>query len=95
MQANSETLSSTGTNNDPTLANKFLKSILNNSKRLSEMLDDLLELEKIEFGGLVLKKKKFLVKDQIELILDSQQALADENQISISNDIDKEVIFKS
>ncbi len=95
IRANSETLSSTGAINDPTLANKFLKSILNNSKRLSEMLDDLLELEKIEFGGLVLKKRKFLVKDQIELILDSQQALADENQISISNYIDKEIFLRA
>ncbi len=95
IRANSETLSSTGAINDPTLANKFLKSILNNSKKLSEMLDDLLELEKIEFGGLVLKKKRFLVKDQIELILDSQQALADENQISVSNYIDKEIFLRA
>ncbi len=94
IRANSETLSSTGAIKNPELAEKFLNSILNNSERLSEMLDDLLELEKIEFGGLVLNKKKFKVSDQIELILDSQQALADENNITITNHIDKEIYLK-
>jgi len=94
IRANSETLSSTGAIKNPELAKKFLNSILNNSERLSEMLDDLLELEKIEFGGLVLNKKKFKVSDQIELILDSQQALADENNITITNYIDKEIYLK-
>ena len=94
IRANSETLSSTGAIKDPKLAEKFLKSILNNSERLSEMLDDLLELEKIEFGGLVLNRKKFNVRDQIDLILESQQALADENNIIITNHIDKNISLK-
>ena len=94
IRANSETLSSTGAIKDPKLAEKFLNSILNNSERLSEMLDDLLELEKIEFGGLVLNRKKFNVSDQIDLILDSQQALADENKIKITNHIDKNISLK-
>tara|TARA_B100000214_G_scaffold354556_1_gene311551 strand:- start:330 stop:1556 length:1227 start_codon:yes stop_codon:yes gene_type:complete len=94
IRANSETLSSTGAINDRNLADKFLKSILNNSERLSEMLDDLLELEKIEFGGLVLKIKKINLKDQIQLILDSQQALADATNIKIINYIDKNISLK-
>ena len=94
IRANSETLSSTGAIKDPKLAEKFLNSILNNSERLSEMLDDLLELEKIEFGGLVLNRKKFNVSDQIDLILESQQALADENEITITNYIDKNISLK-
>ena len=94
IRANSETLSSTGAIKDPKLAEKFLNSILNNSERLSEMLDDLLELEKIEFGGLVLNRKKFNVSDQIDLILESQQALADENKIKITNHIDKNISLK-
>ena len=94
IRANSETLSSTGAIKDPKLAEKFLNSILNNSERLSEMLDDLLELEKIEFGGLVLNRKKFNVRDQIDLILESQQALADENNIIITNHIDKNISLK-
>tara|TARA_B100000214_G_scaffold172829_1_gene124272 strand:+ start:784 stop:2565 length:1782 start_codon:yes stop_codon:yes gene_type:complete len=95
IRANSETLSSTGAIKDQNLADKFLKSILNNSEKLSEMLDDLLELEKIEFGGLVLKIKKFNVKGQIQLILDSQQALADKNNIKIINDIDMNLSLKA
>ena len=95
IRANSETLSNTGAIKDQNLAEKFLKSILNNSEKLSEMLDDLLELEKIEFGGLVLKIKKFNVNGQIQLILDSQQALADKNNIKIINKIDKNLSLKS
>ena len=41
-RANSETLSNTEAIKNPELAEKFLNSILNNSERLSEMLDDLL-----------------------------------------------------
>ena len=95
IRANSETLASTEAINNPELTEKFLNSILNNSERLSEMLDDLLELEKIEFGGLVLNKKKLKVSDQIDLILDSQQALADERNVSITNHIDKEISVKT
>lgn len=95
IRANSETLASTEAINNPELTEKFLNSILNNSERLSEMLDDLLELEKIEFGGLVLNKKKLKVSDQIDLILDAQQALADERNVSITNHIDKEISVKT
>ncbi len=95
IRANSETLSNTEAIKNPELAEKFLNSILNNSERLSEMLDDLLELEKIEFGGLVLNKKKIKVSDQIELILDSQQALADKSNTTITNYIDKEISLKA
>ena len=95
IRANSETLSSTNAIEDPNLAEKFLRSILNNSERLSEMLDDLLELEKIEFGGLVLKIKKFNIRDQIQLVLDSQQALADAADIKIINSIDNKTSLKA
>ena len=95
IRANSETLSSTNAIEDPNLAEKFLRSILNNSERLSEMLDDLLELEKIEFGGLVLKIKKFNIRDQIQLVLDSQQALADAADIKIVNSIDNKTSLKA
>ncbi len=95
IRANSETLSVTGAIKDPNLSEKFLKSILNNSERLSEMLDDLLELEKIEFGGLVLKIKKFNIRDQIQLVLDSQQALADAAGIKIINSIDNKISLKA
>ena len=59
------------------------------------MLDDLLELEKIEFGGLVLKIKKFNIRDQIQLVLDSQQALADAADIKIVNSIDNKTSLKA
>ena len=95
IRANSETLFDTNAINNPDIANKFLTSILNNSEKLSEMLDDLLELEKIEFGGLVLNKTKFNVKNQIELILESQHMLAEKNNIKISNYIDENIKLRA
>tara|TARA_B100000287_G_scaffold265769_1_gene250001 strand:- start:5178 stop:6959 length:1782 start_codon:yes stop_codon:yes gene_type:complete len=95
IRANSETLFDTNAINNPDIANKFLTSILNNSEKLSEMLDDLLELEKIEFGGLVLNKTKFNVKNQIELILESQHMLAEKNNIKITNYIDKNIKLRA
>ena len=95
IRANSETLFDTNAINNPDIANKFLTSILNNSEKLSEMLDDLLELEKIEFGGLVLNKTKFNVKNQIELILESQHMLAEKNNIKITNYIDENIKLRA
>ena len=46
IRAGSETLNS-GALNDIGTAKKFTKSIQENAERLSEMIDDLLELEKI------------------------------------------------
>ena len=95
IRANSETLFDTNAINNPDIAKKFLTSILNNSEKLSEMLDDLLELEKIEFGGLVLNKTKFNVKNQIELILESQHMLAEKNNIKITNYIDENIKLRA
>ena len=53
IRAGSETLNS-GALNDIGTAKKFTKSIQENAERLSEMIDDLLELEKIEFSGIAL-----------------------------------------
>jgi two-component system phosphate regulon sensor histidine kinase PhoR len=49
------------------------------------MIDDLLELEKIEFAGLVLKKEKFSPHKEINKILSTIDALLVENKIEIHN----------
>ena len=94
IRAGSETLYS-GAINDEQVSNKFLKSILDNSERLSEMVDDLMELEKIEFGGLVLKKEKFNVNNEIQLIFDAQQALLVDKKLSFNNYIGKDIFLFS
>jgi len=94
IRAGSETLYS-GAINDKKVSNKFLKSILDNSERLSEMVDDLMELEKIEFGGLVLKKEKFNVNNEIQLIFDAQQALLVDKKLSFNNYIGKDIYLNT
>lgn len=94
IRAGSETLYS-GAINDEKVSNKFLKSILDNSERLSEMVDDLMELEKIEFGGLVLNKEKFNVNNEIQLIFDAQQALLVDKKLSFNNYIGKDIFLNT
>lgn len=94
IRAGSETLYS-GAINDEKVSNKFLKSILDNSERLSEMVDDLMELEKIEFGGLVLNKEKFNVNNEIQLIFDAQQALLVNKKLSFNNYIGKDIFLNT
>lgn len=74
IRAGSETLNS-GALDDKDIAMKFTKSIQDNAERLSEMIEDLLELEKIEFSGLVPNKKRMNVLQQTNIIIDSLQSL--------------------
>ena len=94
IKAGSETLQN-GAINDPKMANKFLESINSNSERLAEMIDDLLELEKIEVGQVFLKYEKIKLKNEIDLIIDSMNSLIDEKTLTIKNMIDENDILIS
>ena len=94
IRAGSETLHS-GSIKDPKVASKFTKSILDNSERLSEMIDDLLELEKIEFGGLVTKKEKLIPHKEINKILSTIEALLVEKKLVVENDINEDLILRT
>lgn len=94
IRAGSETLNS-GALEDKNIAKKFAKSIQDNAERLSEMIDDLLELEKIEFSGLVPKKKKMNVLQQTNIIIDSLQSLMYEKNIRLINLIASEHTIKT
>lgn len=94
IRAGSETLYS-GNIKDPKTTAKFAKSILDNSERLSEMINDLLELEKIEFAGLVLKKEKIIPYKEVNKILSTIDALLIEKNIIVNNSINKDLILKT
>ena len=94
IRAGSETLHS-GSIKDPKVTSKFTKSILDNSERLSEMIDDLLELEKIEFGGLVIKKEKIIPHKEINKILSTIEALLVEKKLVVKNDINEDLILRT
>jgi two-component system phosphate regulon sensor histidine kinase PhoR len=94
IRAGSETLNS-GALEDKETAKKFTQSIQDNAERLSEMIEDLLELEKIEFSGLVPNKKKMNVLQQINIIIDSLQSLMFEKNIQLNNSISSEHVIKT
>ena len=94
IRAGSETLYS-GNIKDPKTTAKFAKSILDNSERLTEMIDDLLELEKIEFAGLVLKKEKIIPYKEVNKILSTIDALLIEKNITVNNLINKDLILRT
>ena len=94
IRAGSETLHS-GNITDPELTSKFTKSILDNSERLSEMIDDLLELEKIESGGLVIKKEKIYPHKEINKILTTIEALLVEKRLVVENLIEEDLVIKT
>tara|TARA_B100000886_G_scaffold157229_1_gene107133 strand:+ start:2730 stop:4352 length:1623 start_codon:yes stop_codon:yes gene_type:complete len=94
IRASSETLHS-GDIKDPKITSKFSKSILDNSERLSEMIDDLLELEKIEFGGLVIKKEKFIPYKEINKILSTIDALIVKKKLVVENTIPIDLKIKT
>ena len=94
IRAGSETLYS-GNIKDPKVVYKFTKSILDNSERLSEMIEDLLELEKIEFGGLVIKKEKFIPHKEINKILSTIDALIVEKKLVVENTIPDDLKIKT
>ena len=94
IRAGSETLHS-GKIANPEITKKFTKSILDNSERLSEMIEDLLELEKIEFGGLVTKNEKINPFNEINLVINIFDTLLIENNITVENTIDEELAIKT
>ncbi|RPG43670.1 MAG: GHKL domain-containing protein [Gammaproteobacteria bacterium TMED112] len=94
IRAGSETLHS-GSIKDPDIASKFTKSILDNSERLSEMIEDLLELEKIEFGGLVLKREKLSPHKEINKILSTIDALLVKKKLIVENFIAEDIQIKT
>ena len=59
------------------------------------MIEDLLELEKIESGGLVIKKEKLLPHSEINEILSTIEALLVEKKLVVENLINEDLIIKT
>ncbi len=93
IRAGSETLQN-GAIHDPEAAEKFLNSINSNSERLADMIDDLLELEKIEVGQIFLKNEKIKLKDEIDLVIDSLSTLIVEKNLLLENRVSSNHKFK-
>ena len=87
IRAGAETLQN-GAIKDKKASEKFLTAITANSERLSEMVNDLLELERIEQGPLYQQKEKIYLRQEANLIIESIEALANEKNVVLINKID-------
>ena len=84
--AGAETLQN-GAINDINASEKFLSAITANSERLAEMVNDLLELERIEQGQLYQQKENINPRNEINLIIESLETLAHEQNVELINQI--------
>ena len=85
IRANSETLLS-GALEDKKEAAVFAKAIMHNSERLSEMVSDLIDLSRIEYGDLKLNIRSIDVNQIIESIVFSMKSILKRKNISIKFD---------
>ena len=85
IMANSETLLS-GALDNKTDAENFSKAILHNAERLSEMVSDLIDLSRIEYGELKLEFEKVNINQSILKALDAIKGLAAKKDISLNFD---------
>ena len=85
IRANSETLLS-GALEDKKEATVFAKAIMHNSERLSEMVSDLIDLSRIEYGDLKLNIRSIDINQIIESIVFSMKSILKRKNISIEFD---------
>lgn len=83
IRANSETLLNGALDNKED-AKIFSTAILHNAQRLSEMVSDLIDLSRIEYGELKLNFEKINLNQSILKVLDSLSGLAAKKNISFS-----------
>jgi two-component system phosphate regulon sensor histidine kinase PhoR len=69
-----------GAKDDPVASAKFLEVILKQSDRLNLIIEDLLELSKIESGGVSLKEEPLELRSVIDRTLSMIKPIADKNR---------------
>lgn len=77
-----------GANDDPAVSTKFLDIILKQSDRLNLIIEDLLELSKIESGGISFKKEPIEPRSLVERALSVVKPIADKNRHHLTTAID-------
>jgi signal transduction histidine kinase len=72
---------------------RYLKIVLNESDRLIKMINDLLDLSKMESGALVLNKTDFDMNEMILNVLDNFEQKILEKQIKLTIDLTKDKVL--
>jgi signal transduction histidine kinase/CheY-like chemotaxis protein len=69
----------------------YLRDILSSGKHLLELLNDILDLSKIEAGQMVLNRSQFAVRESLEYCLSMVRERALKQRISLSFEVDPQV----
>jgi signal transduction histidine kinase/DNA-binding response OmpR family regulator len=70
---------------------EYLRDIWSSGKHLLELLNDILDLSKIEAGQMVLSRSEFVVRESLEYCLSMVRERALQQRILLSLDVDPEV----
>jgi len=70
-----------------------LKIIKTSAESLLRIISDLLDAQKLELGKLVVKKEKQNIKDTIDVAVQALQPRATENNITIKQHLDKDILL--
>ena len=69
----------------------YLRDILSSGKHLLELLNDILDLSKIEAGQMVLNRSQFVVRESLEYCLSMVRERALKQRISLNLEVDPQV----
>jgi len=73
-----------GALNDPAINKKFLEKTARNVDRLTNLINDLDQISRLERGELVIHKQPFIIQDMVKDVFDSLSVKAEEKNINYS-----------
>lgn len=76
-----------GVVDDPEITQRYYRTIRNDVIALNRLIDDLFELAQMDAGGFVLEKSPHSLGDLLSDTLESFQALAEQNNITLAGEI--------
>ena len=74
--------------NEPDKLQEYLDKLNESNHHMLALIDDLLEMSKIDYGRIELKAESCNLKDQIAIVLDMFRVEAEEKALNIEEDID-------
>ena len=80
---------------EPERLGEYLDRVEESGNQLMELIDDLLDMSKLEYGRIELKAEPCALREQIDMVLDLFRAQAEEKQLMLKEDIelpDKDVL---